>query len=136
MSNPKPGFFSSLKFAWQGLRTGFATERNLKYHLLGLLLNLPLMIFLPVSRTEIGVILLCIGGVITAEFLNTALEKLCDVVQPNFDRRIGQIKDLSAGAVLFFVIITLVVAVIIYLPAVQKITAPFGEQLNQLSKFL
>lgn len=119
-----PGFFSSLKFAWQGIRQGFSSERNLKIHLAGLALNVPLMIFLPISKTEICLILLCIGGVITAEFFNTAIERLCDVVQPGYDPRIGNIKDLAAAAVFFFVFITMIVAAIIYFPALQKITAP------------
>lgn len=119
-----PEFFSSLKFAWQGIRQGFSSERNLKIHLAAVALNIPLMIFLPVSKVEIGLILLCIGGVLTAEFFNTAIERLCDVVQPGFDTRIGNIKDLAAAAVLFFAVITLVIAAMIYIPALQKITAP------------
>ena len=38
--------------------------------------------------------------VITAEILNTAIERLCDFVQPKQDDRIKTIKDLAAGAVL------------------------------------
>ena len=38
--------------------------------------------------------------VITAEILNTAIERLCDFVQPKQDARIKTIKDLAAGAVL------------------------------------
>ena len=38
--------------------------------------------------------------VITAEILNTAIERLCDFVQPRQDARIKTIKDLAAGAVL------------------------------------
>ena len=36
--------------------------------------------------------------VITAEILNTAIERLCDFVQPRQDARIKTIKDLAAGA--------------------------------------
>ena len=38
--------------------------------------------------------------VIAAEILNTAIERLCDFVQPKQDDRIKTIKDLAAGAVL------------------------------------
>jgi diacylglycerol kinase (ATP) len=35
-----------------------------------------------------------------AEAFNTAIEKLCDRIEPGFDPAIGRIKDVSAGAVL------------------------------------
>jgi len=34
------------------------------------------------------------------EGLNTAIEKISDFVQPEFDKKIGFIKDVSAGAVM------------------------------------
>ena len=44
--------------------------------------------------------LICIFSVITAEVFNTCIERLCDTVSPEYDQRIRDIKDLSAGAVL------------------------------------
>ena len=38
---------------------------------------------LSLSRGEMACLLLAIGGVMTAETLNTALEKLCDFAQKN-----------------------------------------------------
>jgi diacylglycerol kinase len=33
-----------------------------------------------------------------AEIFNTALEELCDYVQPEYSQRIGRIKDMAAAA--------------------------------------
>lgn len=60
--------------------------------------------------------ILAIGLVLAAESLNTAVEKLCDYLQPDFDKKIGFIKDLSAGAVTFAAIAAIIVGGIIYLP--------------------
>ncbi|HBB49139.1 MAG TPA: diacylglycerol kinase [Flavobacteriaceae bacterium] len=57
---------------------------------------------------------LAIGLVLMAEGINTTIERLADVVQPNFDPKIGRIKDMSAGFVSIAVIISLCIAGIIY----------------------
>lgn len=61
-------------------------------------------------------ICLTIGLVIGAEALNSALEKLCDVVQPAQDSRIADIKDIAAGAVLFCSIIAVIIGILIFQP--------------------
>jgi diacylglycerol kinase (ATP) len=38
------------------------------------------------------------GLVLAAELFNTAIEALCDVVQPDRDERIGVVKDVAAAA--------------------------------------
>jgi diacylglycerol kinase (ATP) len=43
---------------------------------------------------------LAIGLVMTAEAFNTAVEQLCDRIEPAFDPVIGRVKDLCAAAVL------------------------------------
>ncbi|MDQ0064301.1 diacylglycerol kinase [Chryseobacterium lathyri] len=53
-------------------------------------------------------------GVLSAEIFNTAVEKICDMIQPDFDKRIGFIKDISAGAVLLMAIGSVIVGIIVY----------------------
>ena len=62
--------------------------------------------------------ILTIGMVLTAESLNTAIEYICDYIQPRFDKRIGFIKYLSAGAVTFAALTAIIVGAIIYLPKI------------------
>ena len=50
------------------------------------------------------------------EGVNTAIEKLSDYVQPEYDERIGRLKDMSAGAVMITSILASIVGLIIYLP--------------------
>lgn len=57
---------------------------------------------------------LAIGLVLMAEGINTTIERLADVVQPNYDPKIGRIKDMSAGFVSIAAMISLLVAGLIY----------------------
>src|SRR5690554_4284009 len=57
-----------------------------------------------------------IGLVMTAEELNTTVEKMADFVQPDYHSKIGYIKDVAAGAVFIAAITAEVIEVIIYYP--------------------
>ncbi len=54
--------------------------------------------------------------VFAAETVNTAIEKLCDKLQPQQDPAIKTIKDLAAASVLFVVIGAISAGLIIFLP--------------------
>ena len=69
---------------------------------------------LSLSRGELACLLLAIGGVLTTETMNTAVEKLCDFNQKNLNRYIRVIKDMAAGAVLLCAIAALLVGVVIF----------------------
>ncbi|MCB0402452.1 MAG: diacylglycerol kinase family protein, partial [Flavobacteriales bacterium] len=69
-----------------------------------------------VSDTEWMILLLCIATVIAAELFNTAIENLCDMVEPNYNKKIGFIKDAAAGAVLIVTIAAVIIGLIIFIP--------------------
>jgi len=50
--------------------------------------------------------------------LNTAVEKLADFVHPDHHKKIGFVKDVSAGAVMFVSLMAFVVGLLIYIPKV------------------
>lgn len=56
--------------------------------------------------------------VLAIEALNTAIEKLCDFVHHEHHKRIGFIKDISAGGVWFAAMGALVVELIIFVPKI------------------
>jgi diacylglycerol kinase len=69
------------------------------------------MRFLPPIVT--GPVIICIGLVITAEILNTCIEKLCDLYSTDYSNRIREIKDLAAGAVLAASLTAFITAMVI-----------------------
>ena len=58
-------------------------------------------------------VVLCIGMVLSAEAMNTAVELLADALHPERDERIRLVKDVAAGAVLITAIVSVVVAILV-----------------------
>ncbi len=59
---------------------------------------------------------LAIGLVLCVEGLNTAVEKIADFIHPEYNKKIGFIKDIAAGAVFFAAFAAVIIACIIYIP--------------------
>ena len=107
--------------ALEGLRISLRTERNVKLHFLAVACAVVLGFLLNISSLEWLTILLFFGLVISMELINTAIEKLSDVVQPEKDDRIRVIKDTSAAAVLWASIMALIAGIIIFIPKVVQV---------------
>jgi diacylglycerol kinase (ATP) len=111
-----PKLLKSFTYAWAGILSLFKHENNARFQLLVSLLVLACGYHFDVSPREWAVLALCIALVFGAEAFNTAIEKLCDKINPNQDPNIGVIKDLAAGAVLFIVLGAVAAGLIIFLP--------------------
>ena len=98
--------------ALKGLCKGLKDKSIATQFMLGLL-AIGAGAFLQLTRIEWMIVLLCIGLVIGMEIMNTAIERLADLYKDSYDERIGYIKDLSAGGVLFASIIAFVCAILI-----------------------
>ncbi|MDN4013872.1 diacylglycerol kinase family protein [Chryseobacterium gambrini] len=110
----KPPIHKSLRNAFRGVFLMMKHERNFQLEFAAFLVNLFLIFYLNLSSTDTILILMVSFGVLTTEILNTAIEKICDFVQPEFDKRIGFIKDISAGAVVLMAILSVIVGVMVY----------------------
>jgi len=64
--------------------------------------------------------LLCFGLVIGMELINTSLEKLVDLVSPEYHPLAEKVKDIAAGAVLFDSIIAAIIGLIIFVPKIWE----------------
>lgn len=103
----------SFGFAGRGILNLFRYENNAKVHLLAAVCTVGVGCWLRFSITEWAIILTQIGLIWAAEAVNTAIEKLCDVVSPGHNQTIGNVKDMAAGAVLILTIVAVVVGVLI-----------------------
>jgi len=72
--------------------------------------------YFDISKTEWMFQIISIGLVLSTEGLNTAIEGMADFVHPNFHNKIGYIKDVAAGAVLFAAFTAIIIAGFIYIP--------------------
>jgi len=112
----KPPFHKSVHFTIKGLIWILKSERNFQFHIFGLLINLFLIVFLGLSNVETCLILFASFLVLITEAINTCIERICNYLQPEFDQRIGIIKDLSGGAVLLATIVAVCAGALIYWP--------------------
>lgn len=90
------------------------SERNFQLEVFAFFINIFLIFYLNLSSFDTILILIVCFGVLAAEIFNTAIEKICDIVQPEFDKRIGFIKDISAGAVTLMAILSVIVGISVY----------------------
>ena len=91
------------------------TDKGVVMQFLLAIATIILGFFLHLDSTEWLMVIVCIGLVLTSEIVNTSIEKLCDVVNPEYDKRIKDIKDMAAGAVLMAALAAFIVATIIVL---------------------
>src|SRR5688572_23488826 len=93
-------FYKSFGYALKGILTGVYSERNLKVQFVISVLVLAAGFYFHISSTEWCIILMCIGLVLGSELMNTAIEKLVDLVTDEWTPAAGKIKDMAAGTVL------------------------------------
>ena len=72
--------------------------------------------YFSIGALEWCAVILAIALVWTAEGLNTALERLTDLVSPQYHPLAGQAKDIAAGAVLIAAIGAFCVGLVVFLP--------------------
>jgi diacylglycerol kinase len=108
----------SFVFAFNGIKICFTSETNFKIHVLLAAVAVLLGVVFFISATEWAVIIFCIAFVISMEMINTAIEKLCDVVTKDIHPGIKKIKDISAGAVLVAAGSSFIIGSIIFLPKI------------------
>lgn len=104
----------SLKYVFKGMCMLVSSEHAAMAQTVVIIVVVGLGICFRISPLEWIAQTICCGMLLTAEALNTAVEKICDYIQPNFDKRIGFIKDISAGAVGFAACTGVIVVIAIY----------------------
>ena len=109
-----PNFLHNVRFALKGWATFFAGERNGKIQLVVALLAVCAGFVLRISALEWCMVLGCIALVLSLEMINTAIEKVCNLVSKDFHPVIKQVKDISAGAVLWASVCAAITGVLIF----------------------
>lgn len=107
--------FKSFRYAIRGIGKVIKYENNAKVHLMATIAVLVAGFYLRISVRDWCLLVFAIAIVWITEVINTAIEKLVDLVSPGQNEKAGTIKDISAGAVLIASICALIVGVLIFL---------------------
>ena len=111
----------SFKFAWKGIMTCAGHEQNITFHLIAATAVVIAGFAFRITPVEWMIALICIGMVITAELFNSAIERLVDLVSPEWNKIAAEVKDIAAGAVLVSAIAAAIVGVIIFVPYLLRL---------------
>ena len=104
----------SVRYVLKGMFLLLSSESAIKAQTFIFLIFVGIGLYCKISLLDWALQFFCYGLVLTAESLNTAIEKICDYIQPEFDKKIGFIKDISAGAVGFAAFFSAIVTFLIY----------------------
>lgn len=86
--------------AIEGICHAIGTERHLRFHLVACFYVVFFGFLYELTRTLWCITMLSASSVIGFELINTAVESLCNYVQPSFHSLIKVTKDISSGGVL------------------------------------
>ncbi len=112
---------ASFRYAFRGLSLLIISEPNAQIHVVALIIILVAGLLLKISTTGWIAILFAAGMVVAGECFNTAIEYLSDLVSPEYNEKIKKIKDISAAGVLISVIVSIIIGLIVFIPAIVKI---------------
>lgn len=106
----------SFTYAFKGIAEVVRHQANMQIHVVVMVLVLITAAFLPLRTTEWALILICMGMVLSAELMNSALEYLTDLISPDYHSLAGKAKDAAAGAVLVCAFVSVLVGLLILGP--------------------
>lgn len=110
------GRLASLRYAIAGWLHMLIYAKNIRIQLVASLIIMPICIWLEIPLRDLAVIVLVIGMVWLAEFMNAAIEAAINIASPDYHpmARVG--KDIAAGGVLLSVVTSVVVGLLILGP--------------------
>lgn len=109
---------NSFKYAFSGIASAFKTERNMKIHVLAVVLVTLAGFSFKISKMEWIVCIILFGMVISLELANTAIETTVDIAMPERNEKAKLAKDISAGAVLVCAFVSVIVGLMIFVPKI------------------
>lgn len=94
------GVLHSFAHAFCGIQVAFREERNFRIQCGYAVLVSALLMWYRPSPEATAIVGLSLVALLSAELVNSALEKTIDLACPRFDERAGEAKDVSAAAVM------------------------------------
>ena len=111
-------FLVSFRYAFRGVRWMARHEPNMRFHLLATVAVVAAAAAFRLPIEQWAALVFAIALVLLGETLNTAIEVVLDIVQPEDHERVGVVKDVAAAAVLVAAAGSAVIACIVFGPHV------------------
>jgi diacylglycerol kinase len=111
-------FLRSFVIGFLGLLHAIRSEQNMRIHCIAAAGVAIAGFVFALAAWEWIAVVFCIGLVISAECMNTAMERLADRVSRDMDSLIKQAKDCGSAAVLMLAVMAAIVGGIIFVPKI------------------
>jgi len=111
----------SFAHAGRGILLLCLTQWNFRIHLIAALVAVSLGFYFQISAIEWVALAAVIGLVLCAEALNTAIERVVDLLEPDHHPVARDAKDLAAAAVLIASICAAIIGVLLFGPRIAHI---------------
>lgn len=108
-------FFTSFGWARQGLKAVWKEERNFRIESAIALIVIIAAFVREFAPVQWLFLIIAVALVLLAEIVNTVVEDICDVIEPNKSPAIGRIKDMMAAYVLGSSIVAAIIGLFIFL---------------------
>lgn len=105
----------SFRYALEGIIFTFR-EQNMRVHFIIACIVIIASIFTRISLVEWMIVIIVIFLVLSAEMVNTAIERVVDLASPEIHPLAKQAKDIAAGVVLVIACMSVIIGVLIFLP--------------------
>lgn len=106
----------SFRYAFKGLGKIFKEEQNLRFQFFAALAVLPLGAVFGISKIEWAILILSITLVIAMEVVNSAVERISDVLKPRLNGYVKEIKDIMAAGVMIASLSAVIIGLIVFWP--------------------
>lgn len=114
-------FINSFGNALSGIGIAMRGERNVRIELAFTAAVLLACVLLDVPFHEAVSVILCCVFVLGMEFVNSALERVVDLVSPEYHDLAKQAKDLGAGAVLIAATGSAIIGICVFIPKIVAV---------------
>lgn len=109
-NKPKFGLVKNIKYALEGMKYVLSSEISFKIQLsLIVLITILIVLFSPLERWKNIILILSMYPILIAEAINSAIERVVDLVTKDYHELAKQAKDIGAFAVMLTFILTVIV---------------------------
>ena len=110
----------SFGYAFEGLHYAWSGDQNLRVHFIVALIVLIAAFYFRISAFETSLVVVMIVLVITTEMINTAIEKMTDLITREHRQEAKIAKDIASAMVLVAAFGATIVGIIIFVPYIVR----------------
>lgn len=110
--------YNTCKYSLAGIVNYFLHEASGKRYAIVMVIQIALMFIFKVNITEILFILVPMFLILALELVNTAIESVCDLVSPEYNKFVKIAKDSGSGATFVVSTLSFIIHMFIYLPKI------------------